>query len=314
MRVWNRKKGIGLLVLMGTAMLATGCNSKDMQVVILDGQVETRLEAGTGETVKDILKDAEIKVSDKDVVTPGLNEQVLQDGETIAIQRCAAITVTDGDSVTEMEMTGKKVQDVLDQAGIVLGEHDYVNHSAEAFLVDGMNISIIRRKAVSILVDGQVMSCITAAEDVATLLAEQEIVLDSKDRVNPSRSGKLEEGTEITIERVSVKEVVVEEPIEFDTITEYSGSMYTDEIVENTPGVQGVKEVTYRVTYVDGKESGRTVVSEKVITEPVSRVVTQGTKQRRRIVSKEAVPDCDGSGHGYYIITWSDGTVEYQDY
>ncbi|MCD7763031.1 MAG: SH3 domain-containing protein [Lachnospiraceae bacterium] len=32
------------------------------------------------------------------------------------------------------------------------------------------------------------------------------------------------------------------------------------------------------------------------------------------IVSKEAVYDCDGSGHGYYIITHSDGSVTYEDF
>lgn len=314
MRVWNRKRVIGLFVFMGTTMMLAGCGRKDMQVLILDGQVETRLEANTGETVKDILNDAEIKISEKDVVTPDLSAQITQSGEQIVIQRCAVITLAEGERITEMEMTGKTVQDVFEQAGITIGEHDYVNHSTAAFLVDGMHISVIRRKAVSITVDGQVIQCITAAEDVKELLAEQNIVLDDKDRVKPARSAKLSEGEQITIERVSVKEVVEEEPIEFETVTEYSNSMYTDEVVEKTPGEQGLKEVTYRITYVDGKESSRVVVSEKVIKEPVSRVVTQGTKQRRRIISKQAVDDCDGSGHGYYIITWSDGTVEYVEY
>jgi uncharacterized protein YabE (DUF348 family) len=90
--------------------------------------------------------------------------------------------------------------------------------------------------------------------------------------------------------------------------------MYSDETVEKTAGVEGEKEVTYQVTYVDGKEESRKAVSEKVIKEPVDRVVTQGTMQRRRVVSQQKVEDCDGSGHGYYIITWSDGTVEYKDY
>ena len=31
-------------------------------------------------------------------------------------------------------------------------------------------------------------------------------------------------------------------------------------------------------------------------------------------VSRQAYDDCDGSGHGYYEITWSDGSVTYQEY
>lgn len=314
MIVWNRKQGIGLLLLMGTILMFTGCGKKDMQVVIIDGQVKTRVEADSGESVEEILKVAEITISEKDVVTPDLKQQITQNGEEIVIQRCAAVTITDGDKVTEMEMTGKTVQDVFVQAGITLEEHDYVNHSKDAFLVEGMKISVIRRNAVSIVVDGKVIQCITAAKNVEELLTEQGIALDAKDRVKPSRTAKLSEGKQITIERVSVMEVVEEEPIEFETVTEYSNSMYTDEVVEKTPGVLGLKEVTYLITYVDGKEASREIVREKMIQEPVSRVVIQGTKQRRRIVSKQAVDDCDGSGHGYYIITWSDGTVEYEEY
>ncbi|MCI9077384.1 MAG: hypothetical protein HFH68_00490 [Lachnospiraceae bacterium] len=33
-----------------------------------------------------------------------------------------------------------------------------------------------------------------------------------------------------------------------------------------------------------------------------------------RIISKEKIYDCDGSGHGYYLIKWSDGMEEYEDF
>lgn len=49
--------------------------------------------------------------------------------------------------------------------------------------------------------------------------------------------------------------------------------------------------------------------------EAVNQLVMQGTKPKgKTVVSRERVDDCDGSGHGYYIITYSDGSVEYQDY
>ena len=132
--------------------------------------------------------------------------------------------------------------------------------------------------------------------------------------MTPKKTTALQEGTKITVERVSVKEITVKEPIEFETEYEYSNAMYSDQSVEKKPGIEGEKEVIYQITYVDGKEEKRKKISETVLKEPVAQVVTKGTKQRRQIVSKERVEDCDGSGHGYYIITWSDGTVEYQDY
>ncbi len=116
------------------------------------------------------------------------------------------------------------------------------------------------------------------------------------------------------MQRVSVKEVAQREPIPYGTRTEYSDSLFEGETVQKQQGKPGEKEVVYQVTYVDGEEESRTPISERTIQEPVSAVIVKGTKKRRRVISKEQVFDCDGSGHGYYIITWSDGTVEYQDF
>lgn len=56
-------------------------------------------------------------------------------------------------------------------------------------------------------------------------------------------------------------------------------------------------------------------VKEEIIKEAVNQIVVQGAKPAgKTVVSRERVDDCDGSGHGYYIITYSDGSVEYEDY
>jgi len=80
--------------------------------------------------------------------------------------------------------------------------------------------------------------------------------------------------------------------------------------------------------YVDGKEASKEAISEKVIKEPVDKIVTYSSQSSsssqggsgssssggKTVVSKVPVYDCDGSGHGYYEITYSDGTVEYQEF
>lgn len=309
----SRYKKIPVLFGLCAAGLLTGCGAKNTQVHIMDGRQNTEILVAGNTTVAEVLKEAEITVDDKDTVTPALDSVVKNQSE-IQIERHAAVTLVEGDQTEEVEMTGKTVQDVLDEKGVELKEHDYVNHSLDAYLEDGMEIQVIHRLAVTIQVDGETKEYLTEAKNVADLLEEQSIAVDKKDIVKPGMERELSEGTKVVIERVSVKQVVEKEKVPFETEVEYSGSMYSDESVEKTPGVEGEKEVTYEVTYVDGKEDHRKAVSEKMLKEPVSQVVTKGTKQRRRIVSKQKVEDCDGSGHGYYIITWSDGKVEYQDY
>ena len=51
----------------------------------------------------------------------------------------------------------------------------------------------------------------------------------------------------------------------------------------------------------------------------MNQIVTYGTKQSssggssggKTVVSKVPYYDCDGSGHGYWEITYSDGSKEY---
>lgn len=116
------------------------------------------------------------------------------------------------------------------------------------------------------------------------------------------------------------------EEIAFSVETQKSSSMYVGSSKVTREGVNGSKEVTYQITYVDGKEESRKKVKEKVIKEPVSKIVTEGTKEKpqqssqkssgsgKHIVSKRKVPDCDGSGHGYWEIKYSDGTVVTKNY
>ena len=205
-------------------------------------------------------------------------------------------------------------------------EYDVVDHNVDAYLTNGMTINIIHRIPITLTVDGETTEVITSASTVEELLEEQDITVGSKDRLSKDKTASLTSGDKLVIERINVKKITETEEIEYETQTEYSGDMYAGESRVSQDGVNGEKDLTYEVTYVDGKESGRRLVSEKVTKEPVPQIVVEGTKQQetsepgggdgsgRTIVSKVKNYDCDGSGHGWYTITYSDGTVEYVDF
>ena len=103
--------------------------------------------------------------------------------------------------------------------------------------------------------------------------------------------------------------------IPFQTQTRKTNQMTIGTSKVERNGQNGKKEVTYQVTYVDGKEESKKIVDEKVLEKPIDKIVLEGTKSKgKTIISKEKVYDCDGSGHGYYIIKYSDGTVKYVDF
>lgn len=315
--------------------MLSGCQSDkkaDMNVSIQDGQVETKLAVAKGSTVSEILKEAEITLDKKDQITPSLTTKIDNGEEGIEISRYEKLKVSDDGKEQEVEVLGGKVKDVLKKANITLGKHDIINHDPEASCTDDMDIQVIRRVEVSLKADGKTQKLITQAKTVKDLLAENNITLSKKDRVKPAQSTALKEGTKVVVERVETRKEKKTEEIAFSVETQKSSSMYVGSSKVTREGVNGSKEVTYQITYVDGKEESRKKVKEKVIKEPVSKIVTEGTKEKpkassgssggsskkssggKHIVSKRKVPDCDGSGHGYWEIKYSDGSTTTKSY
>lgn len=295
--------------------IISGCKNEDIHVSISDCQTETQLMAEAGQTVEQLLAEAEIVVENRDVVEPSLDTVIADDHTEISILRYTETSVTTDDKTITVELLGGKVEDALKEAGVELIKNDYVNHDLDAFLTDGMAISVVHRLEVSLTVDGKTEKYLTQMHTVEEFLKEQEVAVGELDRVKPKPSGDLSDGTKVVVQRVEIKEVTEVEPVAFETEVTYSNSMLTGTSKIITSGVDGEKKVTYAVTYVDGKEESREIIKEELLKEAVNQVVVQGSKPKgKTVVSKQRVDDCDGSGHGYYIITYSDGTVEYQDY
>jgi hypothetical protein len=80
-------------------------------------------------------------------------------------------------------------------------------------------------------------------------------------------------------------------------------------------GVRGVKTLTYEITLVDGEQTAKRLVGEKVTKRPVTEVVAVGTKPKRQcdpnysgcVPIAEDVDCAGGSGNGPAYV---EGPVE----
>lgn len=77
----------------------------------------------------------------------------------------------------------------------------------------------------------------------------------------------------------TVQTITAVEKAEFDQKVEFSSSMYKDQTSVKVKGQYGEKGVTADVTKVNGIETGRTVLSEKIIKEPRTQILVKGTKE-----------------------------------
>lgn len=77
---------------------------------------------------------------------------------------------------------------------------------------------------------------------------------------------------------VTKKTVTVRKSIAYATKKVDDDSLAKGKTKVRTAGVAGVRTLTYEVTLTDGKETGRTLVSNVVTKQPVTKVVAVGTK------------------------------------
>ncbi len=236
------------------------------------------------------------------------------------------MNVVDGNVNTEITTkTGKTIAEALEEAGISLGEEDQIDPATDTKITEDMKEIVIRR---SITVTVKDAAAGTSQEvkfnglTVAEALQAAGITLGENDTTIPQATDAVKTGDVIEIHRTTFEEVVEKEKIPYEKEKAYSANMYEGQSKVTQEGVNGRKEVTYKVTYADGKETAREVISEKVTREPVNEITTYGTAKYvqptqpagRYIVSQEAVPNCADGSHGYYVITYSDGSVEYKEY
>lgn len=236
-----------------------------------------------GDTVRKALADNNIQVKDGDTVTPG-RDMLIEADLAVDVKRSCEVTVTVGGKSQILTMTGGTVADALDEAGIKLGESDACNYSLEEPLFDKMNLRVARMVKISITADGKTREHKVATQRVQAALEHCGVKLGENDRLNVKRTDMVKDGMAIEVKRVQVEKETVVEGIDYSTYYEYSDTLYAGEEEIKTPGEKGQRETVYEVTYVEGEEESRTVLSELVTKEPVEEVVLSGTKQKANTI------------------------------
>ncbi len=314
-----------VLVLLMLAGLAACGGGKTKTLTVIDGAERTEVTVKANATVAAALAEAGIIPGEKDEVTPALDEKPA-DGTEIEFRRFVTVNVVTADgTVIPVEMTGGTVADALKAAGVTVAADESVNINVNnpLYPITG-DIVISKVFTVKLTADGKTEEYQTGKTTVADFLNDQGIEFTGDDRLTPAADEKIEGDTEIVLQRVEKKTETVTETIPFETKQEYSSSLDSGKTQTKQSGADGEKEVTYQIILVDGEEESREILEEKVIKEAVSAIIVVGTKKAapepetgangKVIVSKVAVPDCDDPSHGYYVVTYEDGSVDYVDY
>ena len=151
--------------------------------------------------------------------------------------------------------------------------------------------------------NGYKMTVVTSKTNISEILEDNNIVIEEDERVSPDLDSEIGENNKIVISNKSEQEVqiakisesgiettldeilksyspiiekivVEQESIPFETITKDASQGATDtknKVIQQ--GVDGIKEVTYKIKYQNDEEIERIKLSEQVIQEPVDKIV-----------------------------------------
>lgn len=129
------------LLLSGAFVVAEEYTGHNVFAVNLDNTNKIELKTKKG-TVREVLIANDIPFGADDRVEPGLDTKV-NGGETISIYKAHEVTIVDGDTTTVRKTTYKKVEDILKELNITLGEKDEVTPglNSEVATVDTIKIA-----------------------------------------------------------------------------------------------------------------------------------------------------------------------------
>lgn len=273
------KKILTIVCILVVLMLLTAC-SNNIVVTVNDMGQETVIETKTGITVSKLLEQQSIVLNAKDETEPSLSSEITEYTTEVIIKRYAKVTVKKGIDTEEVELVGATVQEAIDKTGFEVEDGEELNYDPDDYLRNGMIIKIEREITATLEVDGNTKDIKTKSVTVEELLNEQGVTLGDDDEVNEELDTLLKDKMKIVVNRVTYKEEIRTESIDYKTIEKYDDSMYEGESKVTQEGSKGEKEVTYKIKYVDGKESKKEKLNETIKKEPIDKIIVHGTKSK----------------------------------
>ena len=267
-------QGAVLLALV-VALLAFITATKTVTLVV-DGQ--TSSVQARGESVGDVLEQAEISVSNADSITPALDTSV-ESGSIITVNTAKDITVSLDGAEKTVTTTSSKIGDLISQMGIAANAK--VSLPADSLIANSSDLSIITPKQITLVADGKKQIKTTTAQSVDSFLAETGVTLAKTDLLSTPGSAVVVENMVVKVTRVNNAGTATEtEAVPFKTDESVDPDLFKDEKKTLTAGVAGTLEKMFRTVSIDGVEVSRTETGAKVLTEPTAAKISIGGKER----------------------------------
>ena len=181
--------------------------------------------------------------------------------------------ITDGSRVLVHTTTATDPKAVLGEAGLELGADDTYTTQAVAGVSE---ITVRRSQNITIDYYGEVMEEVSFGETVEELLTRLNLSWGQDDTISLSLDTETYDGMELAVARVVHQQQTYTAAVPYETVYCSDSTIPEGTEVVLTEGEVGEMVCQAKVTYVNGEESERTVLSQRVTSQPVDEVVAVG--------------------------------------
>ncbi len=210
----------------------------------------------------------------------------------------------DGKLITVEDTDGQSIEEILKDAKITITDSDIISVDTGKKLSEGIVIKILRKVTVNIKnsIDGTEQTIVLVGSTVKDALEAAGIKLADDHTTNYKLTDALEDGMEIV---VSVKEAPTTTQV-YVPDNDYDNNSDNDSY-NNSGNNSGNNSNSGNRP---NSNSNSSVTKAPATTKAPAPTKAPETTSGRTVVNVDIYEDCDGSGHGVKVITYSDGTQE----
>lgn len=272
-----------LIVLLAATSFFIYEGTKKTVTVTLDGEV--KVIKTHADTVKELLKDLNIKTRSEDYVVPALNKKIEKDMKVVW-EPAKQVTITIDGKESKYWTTVDTVGEFLKEQNIVVEEHDKLNVEQDSKIKNNLKITLEKAFSIKLVDGGKEKQVLTTSTTVADFLEQQGIKLNDLDRVEPKLTEKIQKDSVVNIIRVEKVTDVVEETIDFavENRNDHTLAKGSQKVIQQ--GEKGLKKKEFEVILENGKEVSRKLIKEEVVKNSKTKIVAIGTKEILQTTSR----------------------------
>ncbi|WP_368975180.1 ubiquitin-like domain-containing protein [Caldifermentibacillus hisashii] len=264
----------GLFIYQGT--------KKSVSLTLNGNKKEIKTHA---ETVHELLGELKINYKKQDYLSPSVNAKVKDNMQIVWKPAYMVILKLNGEE-KKVWTTTKTVKEFFAKSEIAVKEQDQLSVPLKTKIKQGLKINLDTAFQVVVNDGGEERTVWSTSTTVADFLEQQGIKLNELDRVEPGLDQMIGENVPVNIVRVEKVTDVVEEPLEFATVTQKDSNLESGKQQVVQEGKIGKVQKTYEVILENGQEVSKTLISENVMEKATDKIVAVGTKEMTQLVSR----------------------------